>query len=144
MMDNIAPGGQAGGSRRETGQSQRQWESTNRTANSQSGKVVGTVSGEFLRKSVSASRHFLRTPPAIAWDLTALDDARQRGVTRCEVRDRESGRVYTTSLDAFYAKGVPIDRGFGRQLALPLAYWRVSEPGGSLVRQLSMFEEVPA
>ena len=93
---------------------------------------------------MNASHHFLHTPPAIAWDLTALEDARQRGVVRCEVRDRESGRVYSTSLEAFYAKGFQLDRGYGQQLALPLSYWRVSEPGQPVAVQLSMFGELPA
>lgn len=142
--ESEAPGRPAGGNRRATRRSQRPGESSRRAVFSQSGRVVGTLAGQVLRKAVDASRHFLRTPPAIAWDLTALEEARQHGVTQCEVRDRESSRVYTARLEEFFTKGFAMDRGFGRQLALPLAYWRASEPGESLARQLSMFEEVPA
>lgn len=139
MREGRTPGGQAGGSRRGTGQSQRQQQSSRRVVFSQSGKVVGTIAGQVLRKSVDASRHFLRTPPAIAWDLSALEQARQNGTTHCEVRDRESGRLYIARLESFFAKGFRVERGYGQQLGLPLNQWEVREPGRPPVVQLSLF-----
>jgi len=101
------------------------------------GKVVAVISGGVLRKAVSASHHFLRVPPAIAFDTSILDAARQAGVSRVEVTDRETGRVYTAALADFDRWGVPINRGFGEQRALPLARWQVTRPGEG--RQLALW-----
>lgn len=111
---------------------------------SASGRVVGTVSRRVLRKRVRAGEHFLHAPPAIAWDVRALLDARHLGATTTEVTDTDSGRTYSAALPLFWSKGIRLDRGHGEQLALPLPYWTVSSDGEPPVRQLELFETVPA
>ncbi|HEX2924085.1 MAG TPA: hypothetical protein VHS28_08675, partial [Chloroflexota bacterium] len=49
----------------------------------------------------------------------------------------EKGQVWEAALALFWKHGIPIDRGYGGQLALPLRYWTVTDG-----RQLPLFGEV--
>ena len=89
------------------------------------GQVVGQVRGDVFAKTVRASIHFLRKPPAIAFDLCSLQEAQDLGARLVCVRDSETGRQYLASVDAIWHFGFEFDRGFGRQLALPLERWSV-------------------
>lgn len=91
------------------------------------GRVVGFVRGDTFTKRVQASRHFLRKPPAIAFDVQSLITAQRLGATRVEVTDTESGRVYRVQLETIRARGVRVNRGFGDQLALLLHEWNISD-----------------
>lgn len=102
-------------------------------------KLVGHVSGDTFAKRVSASRHFLRTPKAIALDLDSLAQAEQAGARRVAVEDTESGIIYRASIDYIRQAGFEIDRGFGRQIALPLNGWIKTGSGGILSEQLAMW-----
>ncbi len=102
---------------------------------STNGKPVATLEGRILRKRVRASIHQLRKPPAWAVDLAILEDARRDGAVVVEIEDVESRRRYTAPLEAFERHGLRFNRGFGEQIALPLAHWRV-EMGN--VRQLAL------
>jgi len=108
---------------------------------SAAGRVVGEVVDEVLRKAVRRSVHFLRQPPAIAWDVCVLEQAEALGATRTEVLDTETGTLYTAPLNAFWRYGVRLNRGFGDQVALPLDRWQVRRPGERVGVQLSLFGE---
>lgn len=101
--------------------------------------VHGRVDGHTWRKAVRASRHFLRTPPAIAVDAADLEAAEGAGAVELEITDTESGAIYWVPLAAFRQHCFRFDRGFGIQLGLPLERWvrRLPEE-----RQLELFEEV--
>jgi len=103
------------------------------------GKVAASLSGKTLRKKVRASRHLLRQPPAWAFDVSILEAARQDGAQTVEVADVESRKVYKAPILAFFIHGVRIDRGFGQQIALPLALWRVEAEDA---QQLCLFGEI--
>lgn len=87
------------------------------------GKVVGTVKGDCFIKRVASSKHFLRRPPAIAFDESTLRDAEAAGARRVEVTDIESGRVYRASIETIWARGKGFNRGHGPQWFLPLKEW---------------------
>jgi hypothetical protein len=103
-----------------------------------SGELVARLSGKTLRKRARGSIHMLRQPLAWAFDVSILEAARQDGAQVVEVVDTESRKIYQAPLVAFFLHGTHIDRGFGQQLALPLAFWRIEMPGA---RQLDLFEE---
>jgi len=103
-----------------------------------SGQPVASLSGRTLRKRVRGSIHMLRQPLAWAFDLNILEAARQDGAERVEITDVEGGKVHQTPLVAFFIHGIRIDRGFGPQIALPLAHWRVEALGA---QQLCLFGE---
>ena len=90
------------------------------------GKVVGEIQGQTLYKEVLGSRHFLGVPPGIAFDVTIIDKARRAGVVNLEVKDRETLRVYSTTLERFDKYAFPVSRGHGEQLGLAFTYWKVS------------------
>lgn len=83
-------------------------------------KPVGFVSGRFFRKTIVGSRHMLRTPRAIAFDRSTLDDAARAGATHVSVKDSETGKTYTAAIDTIQRYGFSVVRGFGNQVALTL------------------------
>jgi hypothetical protein len=102
------------------------------------GRTVGEVANGVFRKEVSASKHFLRIPEAIASDLDALAQARDAGARVVEIFDREGGRTYRASIVRIFEKGFPVNRGHGEQIALALSEWNrgVKEP---IADQLPLF-----
>ncbi len=89
-------------------------------------------------KTVKASRHFLRRPPAIALDKKALDWAEREGVSVVCVTDTETQTTYRATLALLREKGFSLDRGFGKQVALPLSRWSKEDPA-----QPSLLGEAP-
>lgn len=95
------------------------------------GKVVGRLDGDTLTKTVHSSRHLLRKPPAWALDVASLDQAKALGARRVALHDADTGATYEAPLDLFDLYAFDLDRGFGRQRALPLERWAkrmVGEP----------------
>lgn len=90
------------------------------------GKVIGNVRGGVFFKRVRASVHFLRKPAAIALDVASLNDAEKAGAHSVNVEDTESGKVYAASIKTVRAFGLSLNRGFGAQVALPIARWQVA------------------
>jgi hypothetical protein len=87
-------------------------------------KVLGTVTGTVLSKSIDGSRHMLKRPPAIAFDEQALEIAESMGVTDIVVTDRETGIVYRATMGTLRQRGIKLDRGFGKQVALIMGDWQ--------------------
>jgi len=90
------------------------------------GRVIGHVRDGVFEKTLARSRHFLRRPPAIAFDRATLRDARQAGATRVRIMEREQGDVYEADLDEVERYGFPVQRGHGDQVALHLSRWTVN------------------
>ena len=90
-------------------------------------KTVGEVRGGTFFKRITGSKHFLRVPPAIAFDISSLEEAEAVGAQNVDVLDEETGQKYFSSIRNIREKGFVIDRGFGHQLALPLSYWRLDD-----------------
>jgi hypothetical protein len=98
------------------------------------GRVIATIEDRdgcrTLVKTVHGSRHFLRRPPAIAFDADSIDQAEALGTVGIFVDDAETGRRYSSSMETFLRLAIDIDRGHGRQLALPLRFWDSPGPTG--------------
>ena len=90
-------------------------------------KVVGTVSGDTLSEQVDSSKHFLRTPPAIAFDELALSKAEELGASKIKVKDKLTGITYYSSIEAVRSRGFTFNRGFGNQIGLSLTEWSKNE-----------------
>lgn len=103
-------------------------------------KIIGYVERETFYKNLVASKHFLRVPRAIAFDVSSLNDAERAGARFVEIRDAETSRVYRASIATIRAKGFRVARGFGEQIALAIELWnRDAEP---LATQLNFLERV--
>ncbi len=103
------------------------------------GRVVGYVEDGVFRKRLRGSVHFLRRPPAIAFDISSLHDAQDAGATRVEVTDAETGRVYMASIDEILRDGRYLNRGHGQQVYLLMSRWRHPDAP----EQLSLFGDDP-
>lgn len=116
------------------------------------GRRVGTVTGDTLNKTIHGTRHFLRQPPGIALAVAELDAAAAAGAKTVCVKDIETGVRYTATIEHIRGAGIPINRGFGAQLALPFAGWITTTRGAdpdrtqpaqpNAPRQLSLLLEV--
>lgn len=104
------------------------------------GRIVGILEGEVLKKKVRRSVHLLRQPRGWAWDVSILEEAEEHGALYTELIDEESTKIYWAPLSEFQSHGVSIDRGFGKQIVLPLAYWQVTRQGAPRVEQLSLWQ----
>jgi len=108
-----------------------------------SGKVVGRVAGDIFHKTVREREHMLHAPLGWACDVCTLEQAQAAGANFVQLEASDTGRTYLARLSLFWTKkAIPLDRGFGRQRALPLAFWQMSGPGQPAARQLSLFEAV--
>lgn len=100
----------------------------------------GNVSGfymperhEYYRRIVG-SRHLLRKPPAITNDLAALTEAERLGADRVRIVDSETGIEYLCASLTIREYGFYLDRGHGKQIALPLPYWTQCAPDGTITQ----------
>ena len=90
-------------------------------------KVVGNVKGDTLNKIVDSSKHFLRTPPAIAFDELALSKAEEFGASKVIVKDTLTGVKYHSTINAIRTRGFAFNRGLGSQVGLALSEWSKNE-----------------
>ncbi len=105
------------------------------------GRAIGEVRGATFYKNLCASKHFLRTPPAIAFDVTTLDDAERAGARFVQVNDADTGNFYRAPMQLIRHKGFGVNRGCGAQIALALKEWSVN--GAVKAQQLNLFGGVP-
>lgn len=97
------------------------------------GKVVGDVRGDTFYKTLSASRHFLRMPPSIGFDMDTLNAAERNGARIVQVTDKDSGKIYRALIYTIRRRGFTVNRGYGLQLALRLKFWSLN--GAPLVEE---------
>lgn len=113
---------------------------TSRTVYNFKGQIVGRIEADTLTKTARAGAHMLQRPPAWAWDAPILTQAEAAGCIWTEITDADSGKVYRASLADFRRHGVTLDRGYGAQVALPLAFWQVRQKGERAAAQLSLLD----
>ena len=92
------------------------------------GKVVGVVMKDTLHKRVNSSKHFLRKPPAIAFDKDCIDKAKKLGATKIMVHDIDTKKRFMANYKEFEEHSIKLNRGFGEQLALPISMWNELDP----------------
>jgi hypothetical protein len=93
-------------------------------------KVVGRVEGDVFSKSIRGSRHMLRHPRALAFDVSTLNEAEMIGAKWVEVFDLDYKTVYRASIRLIWEKGRRFSRGFGEQIFLTLENFTITRPGG--------------
>jgi len=72
-----------------------------------------------VRKATSA--HMLRRPPAWSFSIEVINLLQEKRVD--EVQVICEGEVYVCDMSKFLKSAINIDRGFGKQLAVPVRYW---------------------
>ena len=101
-------------------------------------RIVGYVAGDTFYKKLAGSRHFLRKPPAIAFDVSSLEQAKAAGAEVVKVTDKETGITYTATMLHIFAKGKKFNRGYGEQIYLAMSGW--TRRGKGIVTQRGLFE----
>lgn len=89
------------------------------------GKVVGIFTDGYLKKNVRKSKHMLQKPPAWCWDEITINQAEELGIEKTEIHEIEEDKTYIASIRDFREKGFSVRRGFGNQLGLTLAHWKI-------------------
>tara|TARA_R100001377_G_scaffold65994_1_gene41276 strand:+ start:7728 stop:8150 length:423 start_codon:yes stop_codon:yes gene_type:complete len=92
------------------------------------GKVVGVVMKDTLHKRVNSSKHFLRKPPAIAFDKDCIEKAKKLGAIKIMVHDLDTKKRFMANYKEFERHAIKLNRGFGEQLALPISMWNILDP----------------
>lgn len=94
------------------------------------GKFAGNYDSidRLFTKKVHGSRHMLHEPPAWAMDASVHTTLDMMDCDYIQVEDIETGKAYVVDFQTFSEKSIEIDRGCGRQLALPLSYWHIRQP----------------
>jgi hypothetical protein len=88
------------------------------------GRIVGEIIDGCLVKSVRSSIHMLKDPRGWTWDEKILKRAELAGVRHTKILDEDTGVIYEARLSDFHLYGKRIDRGFGKQICLPLEHWK--------------------
>ncbi len=142
LKESARPGWGAGRARygkAALGSSRYPYDSTGRVFYNCRGQAVGRLENGWLTKHVDTNTHQLRFPPAWCIDRHHLERLEALGAAGVRLID-EKGTEWRATTAAFERFGIPLERGHGRQVALPLAKWDVQTPGGSV--QLNLFEGV--
>ena len=105
------------------------------------GRVVGHVANGIFYKAIKGSKHLLRSPRAIAFDVSSLTDAQAAGATQVQVTDTETSTVYRALITLIIEKGRRFNRRFGDQIFLTLDHWQHLHEHGE-AEQLSLFSEM--
>ena len=88
----------------------------------------GVLENGVYKKTVRGSAHFLRKPPGIALEVSDIDGIRQHNGNAIEVKDSESGRVYSVDFAHFCRHASePFNRGYGWQRFLTFSHWTVTQ-----------------
>ncbi|OFY38261.1 MAG: hypothetical protein A2Z69_02350 [Bacteroidetes bacterium RBG_13_44_24] len=91
-------------------------------------RIVGYVKGDKFYKVVDGREHFLHNPPAIAFDIGSLEDARDYGASYVHIFDTARRRSHYALISTILEKGFRINRGSGEQIALLMTYWEKEAP----------------
>lgn len=100
------------------------------------GITVAQIQDKKLSKTIIGSRHLLRNPPAIAFDVHIVNEAVQSGVEEVTVWDEEAEIRYQTSMDNFCKYKLYVNCGHGPQYAPPIHRWLAVA-----AKQLPLLEE---
>lgn len=91
-------------------------------------RVIGEVREDgFFQQHRLGSKHFLRSPRAIAFDVEVLDKAERAGAHGVEIFDDETGKSYRARIETIRKRGFKLNRGFGDQIALSLCHFNQDE-----------------
>jgi len=90
------------------------------------GRTIGEVIASVFIKHVQGSKHFMRTPPGIAFDTETLEMAKTMGAQYVVVVDGETQKQYCARITTIEQKGLRIDHGYGPQICLQFVHFQPS------------------
>ena len=90
---------------------------------SHDGKCIGVVKDGVFIKKARSSEHMLQVPPAWACDVVSMRAAVKAGATVMRIEDTDTGAAYWASINHLRRFSFVIERGSGKQVAMPLEHW---------------------
>lgn len=69
--------------------------------------------------------HKLKKPAGWSWNVEIVEDWKKKRIDYIVVVADWESKYYYCDIETFLSKAILVDRGYGRQLALPDRYWRV-------------------
>ena len=96
------------------------------------GRVVGDLDGNVAIIKKSEKKHKLMSPEAWCFDTELLDSFVENGATTIRVETTDTGKKFLVSVEFFVDKAFKLDRGYNKQLGLPIVYWDTGEPAEQL------------
>lgn len=103
-------------------------------------KKVYTVSGDTVSKEISGSKHIMRNPHAIFFDIQSLREAESLGAKIITVTDKETGDVYTATLPLVWQKAIYKNYGYGEQVGLAVNSFTVTHKGNDTHTDAQRYE----
>lgn len=104
---------------------------------SRDGRPCGFVRADHIFYRRITSKQVLQRPPALALEVSILDQLTKAGCERIQITNADDGTIYTTTFEHFQRSAFKINySGFGEQRALPLGYWIRQSEGA---QQLTLF-----
>ena len=85
--------------------------------------VVGHVTNDYFVKTLRSSRHFLKKPPAIAFDIQSIEQAKANGAKTILIRDVDNNLYFRATIKKLNEEGFEFNRGHGNQIAMILDKW---------------------
>ena len=102
------------------------------------GAIIGILENGILRKEAYASKHMLQSPKGWAIQEYVFEEAKELKAKWVCIRDLESKYCYWATFSDFNLRGYWFDRGFGRQVVLPLKWFIKLTDGDSPDQQLPL------
>lgn len=98
-----------------------------RTTLYHAGRPVASVEPDGTLLRWARPHEMLRSPRGWAFSTDVLARARELGATQMRIvcRDGATETVYTALLAEFDAHGLPLNRGYGPQVALTIDHWAI-------------------
>lgn len=90
------------------------------------GAMAGRIEDKIFIKEVYGSKHMLRNPMAWSIDADIFDSVISPNCFLIHVIDRETQKRYKVSVDTFRQNKGILNRGYGKQYFLDMAFWRLN------------------
>ena len=87
------------------------------------GQYLGEIDNGYIQKHVRASVDMLKKPIGWTWDKRVIEFAEKKRIQNFAIVDDETTNIYLALLSDFRKYGKPIDRGFGKEIFLPIKHW---------------------
>lgn len=82
------------------------------------GKKIGVLDGDCFVKEISGSKHIMRSPHAIFFDISSLRKVEGQGCKCVRVSDKETGDIYVAELSLIWRRAIYKNYGYGEQVGL--------------------------
>ena len=110
-------------------------------------RIVGHLGADKIyRKQIYGSKHFLRQPRAITFDVPIVEQLERLGCESVAILDMETNKPYCAALQTIRERGFHVSRGLGPQIGLLLTEFNRAQqvPTDDVSELVSRSTEIPS